>query len=79
VGSNSTVDGGYRLGGGYCVGPGSLHPSGVVYEFVAETVALGLADLPAELLDPASPSRPAAKRDAPSRQGAPQAHRSPGR
>jgi hypothetical protein len=37
---------------GYVVAAGSVHPSGARYEFVEETKALGVADLPEELLEP---------------------------
>lgn len=49
-----------RGDGGYVVAPGSLHPSGHVYEWEAETQSLPVADAPQWLLDIIRKPEPAA-------------------
>jgi hypothetical protein len=47
--------------GGYVVAAGSMHPSGTRYEFVAETMDIGVATLPSELVEP-EPTRNPSRR-----------------
>jgi hypothetical protein len=49
--------------GGYVVAAGSLHPSGTRYEFVAETMDIGVATLPSELVEPEPTRNPSRRRE----------------
>jgi hypothetical protein len=49
--------------GGYVVAAGSMHPSGTRYEFVAETMDIGVAPLPSELVEPEPTRNPSRRRE----------------
>jgi hypothetical protein len=49
--------------GGYVVAAGSMHPSGTRYEFVAETMDIGVATLPSELVEPEPTRNPSRRRE----------------
>jgi len=54
-----------KADGGYVVAPPSVKPDGTRYEFVEETKALGVADLPQSLLEPEPRDKPSRQREGP--------------
>jgi hypothetical protein len=60
---NLAADLDLKADGGYVVGAPGIHPSGARYEYVEETKAIGVADLPQELLEVRGPEPPGGGHD----------------